>query len=204
MFTGVIRHFGEILSAEAQSTGVRLTVRPEPALTSVRAGDSIALDGVCLTVVDPNVQGLVFDVVQQTLDLTTLSKLRSGDRVHLEPAMRVGDAVDGHHVQGHVEACGVVSANESKGARGWRLCVDVPEALMDSIVPQGSITLHGVSLTVATRHKTSVEVALIPETLDRSNLGHLQVGDSIHIETDVLCRTVVQTIRSMGLGGLDS
>ena len=90
MFTGVIRHFGEILAVEPQSAGVRLTVRPEPELSSVRAGDSIALDGVCLTVVDPARDGLLFDVVQQTLDLPSLSARKVGDRVHMEPAMRVG------------------------------------------------------------------------------------------------------------------
>ena len=200
MFTGVIRHFGEILAAEPQSSGVRLTVRPKPELSSVRAGDSVALDGVCLTVVDPAPDGLLFDVVQQTLDLTSLSERKVGDRVHLEPAMRVGDAVDGHHVQGHVEACGTVLHNGEDASRGWRLRVEVPQSLMACVVPQGSITLHGVSLTVAHRDEASVEVALIPETLERTNLGHLQVGDPIHIETDVLCRTVVQTVRSLGLG----
>ena len=110
-----------------------------------------------------------------------------------------GDAVDGHHVQGHVEACGTVLHNGEDASRGWRLRVEVPPSLMASVVPQGSITLHGVSLTVAHRDETSVEVALIPETLERTNLGHLQVGDPIHVETDVLCRTVVQTVRSLGL-----
>jgi riboflavin synthase len=152
-----------------------------------------------LTVVDPAPDGLLFDVIQQTLDLTSLSNRKVGDRVHLEPAMRVGDAVDGHHVQGHVEACGTVLHNGEDASRGWRLRVEVPPSLMASVVPQGSITLHGVSLTVAHRDETSVEVALIPETLERTNLGHLQVGDPIHVETDVLCRTVVQTVRSLGL-----
>lgn len=200
MFTGVIRHFGEILAADPHSAGVRLTVRPEPGLSSVRAGDSVALDGVCLTVVDPAPEALVFDVVQQTLDLTSLAGRKVGDRVHLEPAMRVGDPVDGHHVQGHVEACGTVLQNGDDAARGWRLRVAVPESLMACVVPQGSITLHGVSLTVAHRDETSVEVALIPETLERTHLGQLRVGDPVHIETDVLCRTVVQTVRSLGLG----
>ncbi len=200
MFTGVIRHFGEILAAEPHSAGVRLTVRPEPGLSSVRAGDSVALDGVCLTVVDPAPEALLFDVVQQTLELTSLAGRVVGDRVHLEPAMRVGDAVDGHQVQGHVEACGTVLENGDDASRGWRLRVAVPESLMACVVSQGSITLHGVSLTVAHRDENSVEVALIPETLKRTNLGRLRVGDSVHIETDVLCRTVVQTVRSLGLG----
>ena len=133
MFTGVIRHFGEILAVEPQSAGVRLTVRPEPELSSVRAGDSIALDGVCLTVVDPARDGLLFDVVQQTLDLTSLSARTVGDRVHMEPAMRVGDAVDGHHVQGHVEGCGTVVHNAEEASRGWRLRVAVPESLMPCV-----------------------------------------------------------------------
>ena len=89
-------------------------------------------------------------------------------------------------------------------SRGWRIRVEVPESLMPCVVPQGSITLHGVSLTVAYRDETSVEVALIPETLERTNLGRLRVGDPIHIETDVLCRTVVQTVRSLGLGPTSS
>src|SRR5438552_6354182 len=155
MFTGIVREVGRVASFD----GHRLVVE---GATQAVAGDSVAVDGVCLTAVDGS--RLAFDVVGETLDRTTLGALKAGDRDNLEPALRAGDPLGGHLVQGHGDGLGSVAATIEDGI-SRRLRVEIPSELRRYVVPRGSITLDGVSLTVATVDGAGVEVALIPATL---------------------------------------
>jgi riboflavin synthase len=175
MFTGIVREVGRVVEFD----GSRLVV---DAVTKAAAGDSVAVDGVCLTVVDDS--RLAFDVVPETLSRTTLGGLRPGDRVNIEPSLRAGDPLGGHNVQGHVDGIGHV---RSIGDPVW---IDAPPELLRYCVDKGSITVDGVSLTVAAVHEASFAVALIPHTLAETTLGDLQPGDPVNLEVDVLAKYV--------------
>ncbi|XVJ58372.1 MAG: riboflavin synthase [Tepidisphaera sp.] len=213
MFTGIIRHLGRVQAiqplagASGTASGLlRLTVSPaEPAGLAfpVRpgAGDSIAVDGCCLTVVaDPDASGVLgFDVVPETLRLTTLGGLMPGSLVHLEQAATASTLLDGHVVQGHID--GVAKVLSVQTTPEWRVRLAPPAELMPFIVPKGSVTLAGVSLTIAGIHHGSAgsggwfEVALIPTTLAKTNLGSLRVGDGVNLECDAMAKTVVNFLK---------
>lgn len=198
MFTGLVRHVGTINAVEPCGDGVSLFVdafrwthRPAP-------GDSIAVDGCCLTLAEPaNDAPWRFDVVRQTLDLTTLGGLRPGTRVNLESSCTAETLLGGHIVQGHVEAVAEVLAVES-GDRSWRVRFATPEGMADRIVDQGSIAVAGTSLTVAGTGPDWFEIALIPTTLHETTLGELAVGDRVNLETDILARMVVGWLERHG------
>jgi riboflavin synthase len=175
MFTGIVREVGRVASFD----GRRLVVEAE---THAAAGDSVAVDGVCLTAVDGS--QLAFDVVDETLGRTTLGALKAGDRVNLEPALRAGDPMGGHLVQGHVDGLGRV---RSIGEPVW---IDAPVELLRYTVEKGSITVDGVSLTVAALDDQGFAVALVPHTLEATTLGALEPGDPVNLEVDVLAKYV--------------
>lgn len=200
MFTGIVRHVGRVVSVEPTAAGVRLTVdplgwdhRPEP-------GDSIANAGCCLTLVEPLDRSggmLTFDAIPETLAKTTLGGWGPGRGVNLEQAARMGDRLDGHIVQGHVDGVGTVERVET--ADGWRVRIGVPADMGRYLVPKGSITVDGVSLTLAAvggvKEGTPwFEVALIPETLARTTLKALGVGDGVNIECDITAKTVAHVV----------
>ena len=203
MFTGIIQHVGRVESVSKTSSGMRIVVDPCGWDHHPEPGESIANNGCCLTLVDPIADhgGLfTFDAIPETLDKTTLGAWGAGDRVNLERALRMGDTLDGHQVQGHVDGTGSVLGvfNED----GYRVRVGLGEELMKYMIPKGSITIDGVSLTLAAMDTVAgwVEVALIPETLDRTNLRDRVVGDRVNIECDVLVKTVVETMVRMNSG----
>ena len=175
MFTGIVREVGRVASFD----GRRLVVEAE---TSAAEGDSVAVDGVCLTAVDGS--QLAFEVVDETLARTTLGALEAGDRVNLEPALRAGDPLGGHLVQGHVDGLGRV---RSVGRPVW---VDAPLELLRYTVEKGSITVDGVSLTVAAVDDHGFAVALVPHTLSATTLGDLRPGEAVNLEVDVLAKYV--------------
>lgn len=177
MFTGLVREVGRVASFE----GGRLVVACE---TTAALGDSVALDGVCLTVIDAEPGRLSFDVVPETLDRVK----RFGERVNVEPALRAGEPLGGHYVQGHVDGTGTVAAVTPEGG-GARLAVDAPD-LARYLVEKGSVTMDGVSLTVAALTEHGFEVALIPHTLAVTTLGGLGAGDAVNLEVDVLAKYV--------------
>jgi riboflavin synthase len=177
MFTGLVREVGSVESFE----GGRLVVACE---TTAALGDSVALDGVCLTVVAAEPGRLSFDVVPETLDRVK----GFGDRVNVEPALRAGEPLGGHYVQGHVDGTGRVAAVSPEGD-GVRLAIDAP-ALARYLVEKGSVTVDGVSLTVAALTPQGFEVALIPHTLEATTLGGLAAGDAVNLEVDVLAKYV--------------
>jgi riboflavin synthase len=162
-------------------TGGRLVVR---STLGTDLGDSIAVDGVCLTVVAQENGTLAFDAVPETLARTSLGTLDRGSRVNLEPALRAGDALGGHYVQGHVDGVGTV---RSVGELTW---FDAPRDLLRYVVEKGSIAVQGTSLTVAATDDEGFAVALIPHTLQETTLGSLKPGDSVNLEADVLAKYV--------------
>ena len=194
MFTGLVSEVGTLRAIERDGDGARLRIEAELA-AGLAEGDSIAVDGVCLTASAVSGGGFAAQAMNQTLALTTLGELAEGARVNLEPALRAGDPLGGHVVQGHVDGVGEVSALADDGfAR--RLELSLPAALRRYAVERGSITLAGVSLTVAALTADGLEVSLIPETLARTTLGEIAAGDRVNVEVDVIARYVERLLSS--------
>lgn len=197
MFTGIIQRVGTVASIEERPFGVRVAIDHHGWEHTPRSGDSIAIDGCCLTLSDdwtPDVGHYTFDAIRETLDKTALGDRRAGDRVNLEPSLRADAMLDGHLVQGHVEATGEVVRVDDDPS-DWRMAVRVPRELMACVVPKGSVALDGVSLTIASVKENGLTVALIPTTLERTNFLDRKVGDRINVETDILARTVAHQLR---------
>ncbi len=194
MFTGIIEERGEVVAAEPSGEGLRLTIRGPLAVSDAAQGDSIAVSGVCLTVVDHGADWFTADVMRQTLDVTSLAGIGPGTPVNLERALSTHTRLGGHIVQGHVDGTGTVV--EVRPGDQWRVVrVSLPAELAPLVVDKGSITLDGVSLTVsavsdAAEPQQWFEVSLIPETLEITTLGDRRVGDIVNLETDILARHV--------------
>ncbi len=185
MFTGIVRELGGVEAFD----GSRLVVAaPETAATAA-LGDSVAVAGVCLTVVANEDGRLAFDAVPETLSRTALGSLGPGDTVNVEPSLRVGDPLGGHVVQGHVDAVGRVRLVTPEGD-GRRVWVDAPEMVVRYCIEKGSIAVDGASLTIAAFDDDGFEVALIPHTLAVTTLGSLEAGDEVNLEADVLGKVV--------------
>ena len=188
MFTGIVRELGRVDDVERNEAGARLRISGAVA-SKLATGDSVSVEGACLTVAGLDRGAFEADVMNQTLSLTTLGELTAGDPVNLEPALRAGEPLGGHIVQGHVDGVAeVVSAADDGIAR--RLGVRVPDGLERYAVEHGSVTLAGVSLTVAAVDGDRLEVSLIPETLERTTLRAATEGKKLNVELDVLARYV--------------
>jgi riboflavin synthase len=185
MFTGLVREVGTV----ASMVDGRLRIDAPETARGVQLGDSVAIDGVCLTVVASNGATLSFDAVPETLSRTALGTLDQGSRVNLEPALRAGEALGGHYVQGHVDGVGAVQSVAPEG-EGRRVRFEAPAELLRYIVEKGSIAVQGTSLTVAAVDETGFEVALIPHTLQATTLGALTPEQPVNLETDVLAKYV--------------
>jgi riboflavin synthase len=181
MFTGIVRELGRVASVEPRGDTLRLVVESG---TDAAVGDSVAISGVCLTVVERGGGRLAFDAVPETLERTSLGRLGPGDRVNLEPALRAGEPLGGHIVQGHVDGVATV---RSVGDPTW---FDLPPELLRYVVEKGSITLDGCSLTIADLDDRGVAVAFIPHTLAVTTFGQAAPGDPVNVEVDVLARYV--------------
>ena len=179
MFTGIVRELGRVDALDGGADGVRLRVDGPETAGQAGPGDSVAVDGVCLTVVEAAGGVLSFDAVPETLARTTLGRLGRGDAVNLEPALRAGEQLGGHLVQGHVDAVGRVRSVGPEGG-GVRLEVSVPAELRRYCVEKGSICMQGVSLTIASLGDDGISVALIPHTLSVTTLGGLGPGDEVN------------------------
>ncbi len=192
MFTGLIQDLGSVEDIEHIGGGARVKIRT--ALGSQLApGDSIAVNGVCLTAIDPGPDGFAADAIPQTLDNSTTGELQPGSPVNLELAMRAEDRLGGHLVQGHVDSVGTVAWVRDEDL-GRRVAIDLPERLKDFVVDRGSITLNGVSLTVAAINDVRVEVALIPETLERTTFGTAEPGSKINVEVDAMAKQIATLV----------
>ena len=189
MFTGLIAVLGTVERLAEGSTSCRLTVRAPQLLSGVKIGDSIAVNGVCLTVVHLRGDTFTADVMPETVRRTTLHLLQPGDRVNLEKALRPTDGLDGHIVQGHVEGVGTIQQIISEGnARVYR--IQAPGELLRYIVEKGSIAVDGISLTVTETDDSGFGVSLIPHTAKMTTLGYKSAGDAVNLETDILARYV--------------
>jgi riboflavin synthase len=188
VFTGLIQDVGQIEDVDRGGDGARIHIATG-LVSEIAAGDSVSVDGICLTATTVNDVGFEVEAMNQTLELTALSGLEGGARVNLELAMRASDRLGGHIVQGHGDGVGEVAAVEEDGfAR--RLRVRLGPELLRYVVAQGSVTLSGVSLTVADLGPDWIEVSLIPETLERTNLSELAVGGAVNVECDVVAKYV--------------
>jgi riboflavin synthase len=192
VFTGLIEDVGSVEAVERTSGGARLRIS-SPLAEELALGDSIAVNGCCLTATAVDDGSFETEAMNQTLEVTALSAVEQGGRVNLELAMKAGDRLGGHIVQGHVDGVGTVVSVEDDGfAR--RVRIELAPQLLRYVVDKGSITLSGVSLTVAELGDSWAEVSLIPETLERTNLGEVAPGDRINVECDVVAKYVERLV----------
>jgi riboflavin synthase len=193
MFTGIVEELGSVEAVERQGDAVRLTVRADTVLEDVHLGDSIAVNGCCLTVAATDGRTWTADVMQETLDKTSLGALEHGSRVNLERAVTPSTRLGGHIVQGHVD--GTASVRRRTPSEHWELVeLDLPRDLSRYLVPKGSITVDGISLTVVEVGEDWFSVSLIPETLARTTLGSRQPGDVVNLEVDVVAKYVEKMV----------
>lgn len=195
MFTGLVSYLGNVKGIELSGDSAKLTISNPEISKEIKVGDSVAVNGVCLTVTEFDSSGFAVDVMVQTLNLTSTGKLKAGDLVNLELATKSSDRLGGHIVQGHVDGVATVAAIAQE-PKWQRMDIKLPKALMKYVVAQGSITVEGVSLTVGQLDDDAdlVSVWLIPETLAKTNLASKQVGDLLNIEVDVLAKYVERLI----------
>lgn len=198
MFTGIIERSSRVIGIADVKTFRRLTIANH--WSDLAGGESIAINGVCLTVAEITSDEIGFDVVLETLNRTNLGLLDPGEDVHVERSLRIGDRLDGHFVQGHVD--GVAQYVWQRGDdKEWRLRLSVPAQLARYLIPKGSVTVDGVSLTIAMVDGAEFEVALIPTTLQRTTLGRRSHHWLFNIECDVLSKTVISWLERTRGGG---
>jgi riboflavin synthase len=200
VFTGLIEAVGRVAELGPRRGSTRIGIECPPLLERMERGDSVAVDGACLTVVGLTSDRFLADVVAETLARTTLGRLRPGHRVNLERALRVGDRLGGHLVQGHVDGVARVLEIRRRGD-DHRVRLELTEAVRRYVAFKGSVTLHGVSLTVAAVDARSFEVAMIPETSARTTLGRIRVGDLLNVEVDLLARYLERLTAESGSRG---
>lgn len=189
MFTGIIKEIGTIENIKSINKGKEIKVRCKDTLSNLKCGDSVAVDGVCLTVTEIKKDHFLAYTSSETLNVTTLKYLKKGDEVNLEPALKPLDTISGHFVQGHIEGVGeVVSVTKKRG--DIFLKVKIPNNLMDFIVLKGSIALSGLSLTVSTIENDVIGIVLIPFTLKRTTFKNIKKGTLLNIETDILIKSI--------------
>ena len=189
MFTGIVRERGRVAGVTGGDGGLRLEIEaPETAAQAV-VGDSISVSGCCLTVTAVANGTLAFDAVPETLRRSSLARLQGGEAVNLEPALRAGEPLGGHYVQGHVDGVGRVRSVVPEG-EGVRMWIEAPADVLRYCVEKGSIAVDGVSLTVAELADEAFAVALVPHTLTQTNLADLRPGDAVNLEVDVLAKYV--------------
>lgn len=194
MFTGLIQETGDIISVgrvagQNRGSATRITVKAPTIPSELKTGDSVAVSGVCLTALDIGENQFSADLAEETLKRTSLQRLKAGSIVNLELPAKAQDRMGGHVVQGHVDGVGsIVSLQKIKFRDDWRLVVDLPSELSRYVVPQGSITIEGISLTVAGIEDSHVEIAIIPHTWQSTNLRALHDGEPVNIEVDVLAK----------------
>ena len=189
MFTGLIQSLGSVIAIAAEPPGKRLTVRPLGEIGTVKLGDSIAINGCCLTAVQVSHDGWAFEAGPETLRRTNLRELVPGSQVNLERSLAVGDLLGGHFVTGHIDGIGTVARRDNE-ADWTTIWFRYPVVLASQLASKGSIAVDGVSLTLVDVEPEQFSVALIPHTLKMTTLGRRQVGDCVNLETDLLAKYV--------------
>ncbi|MBM3845479.1 MAG: riboflavin synthase [Verrucomicrobia bacterium] len=197
MFTGIVEEVGRVISLRPFSGGVRLDLLATTSAGGMRIGDSLAVNGCCLTLVEKRRTGggcaLGFNLLQQTLDCTNLDRLREGDLVNLERAARLGSSMGGHLVSGHIDGLGTITRLEASG-KDHVMEIQAPAAVTRLLVPKGSIAVDGISLTVAAVITRGFRVWLIPHTLSATNLSLRKAGDSVNLESDLIGKYVQKLV----------
>jgi riboflavin synthase len=202
MFTGIIQHVGVVQAVSRSTVGLRVRIDLGPVCEGLQPGQSIAVNGLCLTAARRDPPAGEFDVVAESLSRSTLGDLRPGSRVNLEPALPADGRFDGHIVQGHVD--GIARVADVRRGGDWRTTFTAPPETLGQMVPKGSVAIDGVSLTLADVTDDGFSVALIPTTLGETTLAELAVGQAVHVETDILGKYVQRTLRTMLEDGASS
>ncbi|MDE2234818.1 MAG: riboflavin synthase [Gammaproteobacteria bacterium] len=201
MFSGIVQSVGELRAVETRAGDVRMHIHSTaPEVRALKPGDSIAVNGCCLTVIDKLPDGFSVDASRETLELTTLGTLRSGARLNLESAMSLSTPLGGHLVSGHVDGVGSVRAR-SQDARSVRIQIEAPAELSRYIARKGSICVDGVSLTVNSVAASGFEVNIIPHTLEHTILGEYQHGTRVNLEVDLIARYLERLLDTQGTDG---
>jgi riboflavin synthase len=199
VFTGIVREVGRVVATGGGETARTLVVEAPATASSTAVGDSVAIGGVCLTAESVDGSRVRFHAVAETLRRTTLGRLEAGDEVNVEPALRAGEPLGGHVVQGHVDGLGRIESVEAEG-EGLRVVVEAPSEILRYCVEKGSITVDGVSLTVAELLEDAFAVALVPHTLSATTLGDLVPGLRVNLEVDVLAKYVERLVAPRSSG----
>lgn len=189
MFTGLVAELGSVEKLAQQGNSFHLTVAAQKVMQNLKIGDSVAVNGVCLTVVRLGDASFTADVMPETVRLTNIGLLHAGDRVNLERTLRLCDGLDGHIVSGHVEGLGVIASRRPDGI-AMVVTITTPPELLKYIIKKGSIAIDGISLTVTEVTETSFSVSLIPHTAKETTLGFKDVGDRVNLETDIIAKYV--------------
>ncbi|WP_333784599.1 riboflavin synthase [Thermocrinis sp.] len=192
MFSGLVEEVGIVEELKLLSGGAKLTIRST--LGDIKIGDSIAVNGVCLTVVDTHKGTISFDLSQETLSRSNLKLLKKGDPVNLERALRVGDRIGGHFLQGHVDFTSKVLLFSQRGSH-WELKTHIPEEYREYVVEKGSIGIDGISLTINYVEQDAVSINIIPHTYEKTNLKHRKAGDLVNVELDILGKYVINYVK---------
>ncbi|WP_456464368.1 riboflavin synthase [Persephonella sp.] len=193
MFTGLIEEVGKVSKIEKRSDGIMIQIKAEKILDDLKIGDSVALNGVCLTVVEIENGKISFDVSQETAVRSNLPELKTGDPVNLERALRLSDRLGGHIVQGHVDTVGFIKSINLKGQH-TEFIFQFPEEFQDLVVEKGSIAIDGISLTVNYIMDNRISINIIPHTIQNTNLKERKTGDKVNIEFDILGKYIKKMI----------
>ena len=189
MFTGIVEELGQVQEINTKSSGTQLTISAKLVMDDIKIGDSISINGVCLTVTNRNKNQFSLDMVSETMDKSNLGDLSKGDYVNLERALRVSDRFGGHIVQGHVETLGVI-LDKNQQEDNTVISVGLDPEWMRFCIPKGSIALDGISLTIAKIEQNIIRISLIPHTLENTTLGLKSKSDTLNIETDIIGKYV--------------
>ena len=189
MFTGIVEELGSVKTLTRNAGGARLTISASTVLGNTALGDSICVNGVCLTVVEKSNADFSADVAQETLKVSNLGDLRAGQQVNLERALQLSARIGGHLVTGHVDAVGRIKEKRQEG-NSWRVFIEAPETALRYVIKKGSIAVDGISLTIADVDKAGFSLAMIPHTAKLTTLGFKAAGDSVNLETDIIGKYV--------------
>ncbi len=200
MFTGLIQQLGKIAQTRPVGDGMRLTVEAENLTEQVKIGDSVAVNGLCLTAVRITGSQIEFDVSGESVKSSNIADLRAGAAVNIELAMRPTDRFGGHFVQGHIDGTAAIT-DISQSGRFWKFRYNAPPELLDMMIVKGSVAVDGISLTVAELDDDSFSIAVIPETFNATNLKHARIGDKANIETDLIIKAVSKRLDAIGREG---
>jgi riboflavin synthase len=201
MFTGIITEVGTVRDVKRVGGGVHLTVDAPHSVEGLTIGASVAVSGVCQTVIARAGSAFTVEAVEETLRKTTLGSLRPGSRVNIELPMRLGDRLGGHLVQGHVDGTGTLMGSEKK-ASSWLIMVEFPPEFSRYVIPVGSIAIDGISLTVASVKGNALTVSIIPHTLEHTTLADVRTGGRVNLEFDIVGKYIERLVRREAEGGI--